>query len=57
MQKCHIAQFEIANPSTQGSGCKVSRFIPITLMIVLIAAIPSHPDARATLAGCIQKQD
>lgn len=41
-----------AYPSTQGSGCKVSRFIPITLMIVLIADTPSHPDLRATRAGC-----
>lgn len=40
------------NPSTQGSGCKVSRLIPMTLMIVLIADTPSHPVLRATLAGC-----
>lgn len=40
------------NPSTQGSGRKVSRFIPMTLMIVLIADTPSHPVLRATLAGC-----
>ena len=56
MQKCHIAQVEIANPSTQGSGRKVSRFIPITLIIVLIAAMPSHPDLRATLAGYIYER-
>jgi hypothetical protein len=39
------------NPSTHGSGLNVSRLIPMTLMMVLIAATPSHPDFRATLAG------
>lgn len=47
---------EIAYPSTQGSGCKVSRLIPMTLIIVFMAATPSHPDLRATLAGYEQKQ-
>jgi hypothetical protein len=41
-----------SNPSTQGSGRNVLRFIPITLIMVLIAETPSHPDFRATLAGC-----
>lgn len=41
-----------SNPSTQGSGRKVLRLIPITLMIVLIAETPSHPDLREILAGC-----
>lgn len=44
-----------AYPSTQGSGRNVTRLIPITLMIVLIADIPSHPELRATLAGYKQK--
>ena len=42
-----------SNPSTQGSGRKVLRSIPITLIIVLIAAIPSEPDLRAILEGCM----
>lgn len=46
-----------ADPSTQGSGRKLLRLIPITLMIVLIAAIPSHPELRATLAGYIKEDD
>lgn len=40
-----------SNPSTQGSGRKVWRLIPMTLIIVLIAATPSHPVFKATLAG------
>ena len=51
-----VPKFELANPSTQGSGRKVLRSIPITLMIVLMAAIPSHPDFRATLAGFIKEE-
>jgi len=47
---CHFSAK--TNPSTQGSGRKVFRFIPITLMMVLIAATPSHPDFSDTLAGC-----
>jgi hypothetical protein len=46
---------EIANPSTQGSGRNVFRLIPMTLMIVFIAATPSDPERRATLAGYMQK--
>lgn len=46
---------EIANPSTQGSGRNVSRLIPMTLMIVFMAATPSHPELRATLAGYKKK--
>jgi hypothetical protein len=41
-----------SNPSTQGSGRSVLRLIPITLIIVLIAETPSHPDLRDILAGC-----
>lgn len=46
-----------ANPSTQGSGRKLLRLIPITLMIVLIAATPSHPEFSATLAGYIKEDE
>jgi len=45
------------NPSTQGSGRKVFRFIPITLMMVLIADTPSHKDSNATLAGCTTRSE
>lgn len=51
-----VLGIDIAYPSTQGSGCNVSRLIPMTLMIVFIAAIPSHPNLRATLAGYRQKK-
>ena len=54
MENSHITESENANPSTQGSGRKVFRSIPMTLMIVLIADTPSLPDLRATLAGYIQ---
>lgn len=57
MENSHVAKFENANPSTQGSGRSVLRSIPITLMIVLIAATPSHPDLSDTLAGYIQMKD
>ena len=44
-------------PSTHGSGRRVSRLMPITLMMVLMAATPSHPSLRATRAGySIQKK-
>lgn len=56
MENFHIIEFETANPSTQGSGCKVFRSIPMTLMIVLMADTPSHPDLKATLAGYIHME-
>ena len=42
---------EKTHPSTQGSGRNVSRLMPITLMIVLIAAMPSHPAVNAARDG------
>ena len=47
-----ITQGIESNPSTQGSGRSVLRLIPMTLIIVLMAETPSHPDLRAILAGC-----
>ncbi len=38
-------------PSTQGSGRKVSRLMPMTPIMVLIAAIPSQPASKAVRAG------
>lgn len=55
MQNYEFVASEIANPSTHGSGRNVLRLIPMTLMIVFIAATPSHPELRATLAGYRQK--
>lgn len=37
--------------STQGSGRKVSRLMPMTPIMVLIAAIPSQPASKAVCAG------
>lgn len=54
--KLMLIKAAITNPSTQGSGRKVFRSIPMTLVIVLIAETPSHPDLRATLAGCMQQK-
>lgn len=38
-------------PSTQGSGRKVSRLMPMTPIMVLIAEIPSQPASKAVRAG------
>lgn len=51
MAKNFVLSILNAHPSTQGSGCNVLRLIPMTLIIVLIADTPSHPDLSATLAG------
>lgn len=38
-------------PSTEGSGRRVSRLMPMTEVIVLIAATPSQPAVSAVRAG------
>mmetsp|Transcript_13437 Transcript_13437/g.26794 ORF Transcript_13437/g.26794 Transcript_13437/m.26794 type:complete len:342 (+) Transcript_13437:913-1938(+) len=40
-------------PSTQGSGLKVSKLMPMIDSIVLIAAIPSLPASKQTLLGIL----
>ena len=49
---CQGAQASNAAPHPpQGSGRSVSRLMPMTEVMVLMAATPSHPAARAVCAG------
>ena len=40
-------------PSTEGSGRSVVRLMPMTEVMVLMAAMPSEPASRAVRAGSV----
>ena len=45
----------VVNPSTVGSGRRVSRFTPITLRMVLIALTPWQPPRNAARLGSVMR--